>query len=165
MTPTLGPSAARPPRPGRVSAPARRAVRAAERGDALVETALVTPLLLVLALGLVGVARVTQAQMGVAAVARETARAGALAATASDALARASARCREVAEGYGLTNGTLQCTVEPGGLARGGQVRAAARYEVALGALPLMGWVRVPVASSQVEIVDPFRSRGAGGGR
>lgn len=135
----------------------------AERGSALVETALVVPLLLTLALGLVGVARVTQAQMGVSAVAREAARAGALASTPDDALLRGTDRCREVADGYGLRNGTLHCAVDPAGLVRGGVVRAAASYEVALDDLPLMGWIRVAVASSQVEVVDPYRSRWPGG--
>src|SRR5207249_11812615 len=49
------------------------------RGQALVETALVIPMLLLLALGVVGVGRVVQAQLAVSAAAREAARAGALA--------------------------------------------------------------------------------------
>ncbi len=137
----------------------RRLLRSAQGGQALVETALVIPLLLSLALGVVGVGRVVQAQMGVSAVAREAARSAALANSPRAAADAGLVRGRDVAAGYGLTNGSLELQVEPGALARGGLVRATARYEVALGDLPLMGWLRVPLSSSQAEPVDPYRSR------
>ncbi len=133
-------------------------------GQALVETALVLPLLLLLAFGVVGVGRVAQAQMGVSAVAREAARAAALAATPSEAGTRGTERGLEAASGYGLTNGSLRLEVDPGLMLRGDQVWAAVRYEVMLQDLPLMGWVRVPVASQHVERVDPYRSRWPAGG-
>jgi hypothetical protein len=78
----------------------------------------------------------------VAAVAREAALAGALANNAEEALVRGSARGQEVAAGYNLRNGTLGLTVDVGTFGRGGQVRAAAHYEVRLDDLPLMGWAR-----------------------
>ena len=137
----------------------RRLLRTGQDGQALAETALVIPLLLSLALGVVGVGRVVQAQMGVSAVAREAARSAALQSSPRAAADAGLVRGRDVAMGYGLTNGSLQLQVEPGSLARGGQVRATARYEVALGDLLLMGWLRVPLSSSQVEPVDPYRSR------
>ena len=136
-----------------------------ERGQALVEVALVVPLLLVLAFGVVGVGRVVHAQMGVAGVAREAARAGALADTAAEALALGSARGRDVAAGYQLSNGSFQLAVDPGSFARGGQVRAVARYEVALDDLPLLGWARVPLTSTHVERIELYRSRWSGGGQ
>ena len=117
------------------------------------------PVLLLLAFGVIGAARVTQAQMGVSAVSREAARAGAFASSPADAVARATARGRDVADGYRLTNGSLQLSVDPGTLARGGQVRAAARYELSFDDLPLLSWVRVPVRSSHAELIDPYRSR------
>ncbi|MHB1131016.1 MAG: TadE family protein [Chloroflexota bacterium] len=135
-----------------------------QRGQALVETALVVPLLLFLAFGVVGVGRVTQAQLGVAAVAREAALAGALANNAEEALARGSARGQEVATGYNLRNGTLGLAVDVGTFGRGGQVRTAARYEVRLDDLPLMGWARIVTRSEHSERVDPYRSRWPGGG-
>lgn len=133
--------------------------RGGERGQTLVETALVIPLLLLLAFGVVGVGRVVQAQMGVSAVAREAARVAALGSNPADALARASQQGQVVALDHQLTNGSLQFTVDVGSFDRGGQVVAAARYEVSLGDLPLLGGVRVPVASQHVERLDPYRSR------
>jgi hypothetical protein len=139
--------------------PGRAASRAGAAGQALVELALVAPLLLVLAVGVVGVGRVAQAQLGVGAVAREAARAAALAEAPAEALARGSARGRDVAAGYRLDNGSLELAIDPGTLARGGQVRAAARYRVALDDLPLMGWAGVSVAGGHAERVDLWRSR------
>ena len=52
-----------------------RKERPVSRGEALLETALVLPLLLLLAFGVVGAGRVTQARLGVSAASREAARA------------------------------------------------------------------------------------------
>ena len=139
-------------------------MRRGERGQALIEVALVIPVLLLLAFGVVGAGRLVHAQMGVAGVVREAARAGALADTAAEARARGEARGQDVARGYRLDNGSFQLTVDPGGFARGGQVRVAARYEVALEDLPLLGWARIPVQSTHVERVEMYRSRWAGDG-
>ena len=128
-------------------------------GQALVETALVIPMLLVLAFGVVGVGRVTQAQLAVSAAAREAARAGALADDAGQAQEQGRSRGQEVAKGYGLTGRSFTLTVDPGSFERGGQVRASARYEVVLDDLPLLGWARVPVASEHAERIDLYRSR------
>jgi Flp pilus assembly protein TadG len=112
-----------------------------------------------LAFGVVGVGRVTRAQLGLAAVSREAARAGALAGTSADALALGTSEGQAVAAGYGLTNGSLRLVIDATGFGRGGQVRASAQYDVALDDLPLMGWLRVPLASTHAEYVDPYRSR------
>lgn len=153
---------------GAWAATSRRVLRAAHRGQAvgqaIVETALVLPLLLMLAFGVVAAGRVVQAQAGVSAVAREAARAAALASSPGAAAERGRARALDVAEGYRLANGSLRVVVDPGPLARGGQVRAEARYDVGLEDLPLLGWVRVPLISTHVEPVDPYRSRWPGGG-
>ena len=137
----------------------------AEGGNALVETALVLPLLLLPAFGVVGAGRVVQAQMAVSAVAREAARAAALADSPTEAASNAYTRGEQVASGYRLTNGSLRLALDPGSLARGGQVRASATYDVALDDLPLMGWARIRVGSDHVERVDLYRSRWGGGGR
>jgi Flp pilus assembly protein TadG len=136
---------------------------AGQRGNALVETALVLPLLLLPAFGVVGVGRVVRAQMAVEAVAREAAHAAALADSPAEAARKGLARGQEVAAGYRLSKGAFQLTVEPGTLARGGQVQAAASYEVALDDLPLLGWARVRVASDHLERVDLYRSRWSAG--
>lgn len=137
----------------------------AQRGNALVETALVLPLLLLLAFGVIGAGRIVQAQMGVSAVAREAARAGALANGSADAAARGVARGEEVATGYRLTNGSLELTVALDSFARGAPVRARASYEVAFDDLPLLGWARFMVASDHVERTDLYRSRWPAGGQ
>ena len=142
--------------------PAGRRSRA-ERGNALVETALVLPIVLFLAFGVVGVQRVLHAQTGVSAGAREAARAGALADTPAGARALGGERGRAVAAGYGLANGSLRITVDPGALPRAGEVRSEAEYVATLDDLPLLGWVRVAVSSRHAERVDPYRSRWGGG--
>lgn len=136
-----------------------------QHGQALVETALVIPILLLLAFGVIGVGRLVQAQLGVSAVARESARAAALANEPAEAIARGLARGQEVAAGYQLDNGSLRLGVEPGALARGGRVGAVASYEVTLEDLPLLGWVRIPVVSDHSERTDLYRSRWPTGGR
>lgn len=153
--------------PGRMARNGRTGqgrTQSTRRGQALVETALVIPVLLLLAFGVVGVGRLTRAQMGVSAVAREAAVAATRANTADEAWARGMSRGTEVAGGYHLNNGSLQLSVEPGGFARGGQVRAAASYMVTLDDLPLMGWVQVPVDSDHIERIDLHRSRWFGTG-
>jgi hypothetical protein len=152
---------------GPASAPAARRqwwqLPQSETGNALVETALVLPVLLLLAVGMVGVGRLTHAQLGVAAVAREAARAAALADTPADALAHGSIRGREVAGGYGLDKDALHLRLDVSEFRRGGQIRVDARYDVVLGALPLLEWVRASTASTHVERVEPYRSRWMGG--
>ena len=145
------------PRARRIRAPSW--CRQGQRGSALIETALVLPILLTLAFGLVGVARVAHARMGLSAVAREEARVGALADTPGDATTRGLAAGQAVASGYDLGNGSLQLSVDPGALDRGGQVMATAAYTVHLGDLPLMHWVDIPLKSQHVERIDLYRSR------
>ncbi|MGE3511391.1 MAG: TadE family protein [Vicinamibacterales bacterium] len=147
--------------PARVASWASAATRsgpALRRGQALVETALVVPLLLTLAFGVVAAGRVAHGQMAVGAVAREAARAAALADTAANSRSRGVAHGRDVGAGYGL-DGSLEVRVEPGAFSRGGEVRASARSDVSLEDLPLLGWARVPVSSEHVERVDAYRSR------
>lgn len=135
-----------------------------QRGQALVETALVVPLLLFLAFGVIAVGRVTQAQMGVSAVAREAARVAVLANDPGQAATDGMARGQEVAAGYSLGNGSLQLVVDPGSFARGGAIRASARYTVTFDDLPLLGWAQVTLGSTHLERIDLYASRwGAGG--
>src|SRR2546423_1327668 len=103
--------------------------------------------------------------MAVSAVAREAARAAALATSPAEAMSTASTRGEEVAAGYRLTNGSLHLALDAGSLARGGQVRATTTYDVALDDLPLMGWARIRVSSDHIERVDLYRSRWGAGGR
>ena len=138
---------------------ARRGQSPIRRGQALVEAALVVPLLLMLAFGVVAAGRVAHGQMAMSAVAREAARAAALADTASDARARGVARARDVSAGFGLDEGAIDVRVETGSFSRGGDVRASVRYMVSLQDLPLLSRFSVPVASSHQERIDLYRSR------
>lgn len=126
--------------------------------QALVELALVLPILLLLVSGVVGVGRVIQAQMGVSDVAREAARAAVVANTPSDAVDQGLIRGQQVAAGYHLTNGSLRLTVDPGSLSRGTSVVASALYQVTFGDLPVLGWLRISVVSIHAERVDLYRS-------
>jgi len=149
--------AARPTDSGARSWPSHR------RGQALVETALVVPLLLTLAFGVVAAGRVANGRMAVEAVAREAARTAAMADTAADARARGVARGRQVAAGYGLADGSFDVQIEPGAFSRGGEVRASVRGDVALDDLPLLSPTHVTVAGEHVERIDAYRSRWRGG--
>ena len=144
----------------RLPAPARR-LHADETGSAMVEVALVLPLLLVLAFGVVMVGRVTHAQVAVQSVAREAARTVAVAPSAPVGLASAEARAVAVAQGHGLAVDRLGVEIDPGGFERGGTVLTEATYEVQLGDLPLLGVVGVTVSSSHAERIDQYRSRAA----
>lgn len=129
-----------------------------QRGQALVELALVIPILFLLGFGVVAVGRVTDAQMGVSAVAREAARAAALTNDPTAAGSQGLERGREVAAGYHLGDGSLQLTVSAGDFNRGGTVQASARYTVALADLPLLGWAQLTVSSTHLERIDLYRS-------
>ncbi len=128
--------------------------RAARPGQALLELALILPVLLFLAFAVVGAGRVVQAQLGVSAVAREAARAGAAGLSAGTGRARGE----EVAAGYALGNGSLGLLVDGGRFAPGGQVTSVVTYEVTFGDLPLLGWARVRVRGEAREAIDLYRS-------
>lgn len=138
---------------------ASAARRARDSGQALLETALVLPILLLLAFGLVGAGRVTLAQLGVSTVSRESARVATLASSPNEALSRASVRGQEVARDCGLNNGTLRFTVDLGAFERGGRVESAAYYVVSLDDLPLLNVLRIPVESHHAERIDIYQSR------
>jgi hypothetical protein len=123
-------------------------------GQALVELALILPLLLFLAFAIVGAGRIVQAQLGVAAVAREAARAG----VAGRSALAGQARGEEVGRGYALTNGSLAVLVGGGRFTPGGQVTGVATYEVRFDDLPLLGWARVRVRGEAREAIDLYRS-------
>jgi Flp pilus assembly protein TadG len=129
-----------------------------EYGQALVELALLIPLLLLLAFGVVAVGRVTDAQMGVSAVAREEARAAALANDPAEAASQGMTRGQEVAAGYHLSDGSLQLAVNASDFNRGGAVQASAHYTVSLADIPLLGWAHVTVGSTHLERIDLYRS-------
>lgn len=138
--------------------PARRML-AGESGAALIETALVIPVLLVLLAGIVMTGRVAHAQIAVQSVAREAARTLAVAPSASEGLASAQQRALAAASGHGLAIERLALSIDAGAFDRGGVVQAEATYPVTLGDLPLLGTFEVTVSSRQEARVDLYRSR------
>jgi len=96
--------------------------------------------------------------MGVSAVAREAARAAALANGPGAAASQGETQGQEVAAGYHLGDGSLQLAVNAGDFTRGGTVQASVRYTVSLGDLPLLGWVHITVGSTHLERIDLYRS-------
>ena len=123
-------------------------------GQSLVEVAIALPLLLFLAFAVVGAGRIVQARLGVSAVAREAARAGAQGLTAGAGHARGEV----VAQGYGLTNGSLELLVDGGRFEPGGRVTGVASYAVDFSDLPLLGWAHVLVRGEAWEAIDLYRS-------
>jgi len=133
---------------------------AAESAQALVEVALLLPLVLAIVFGTVALSRLIQAQTAVVAVAHEAARAGSLGVSPDDAVERMRRRVELVAPGLGLDRRAVDLaydvsafTLDPG------RVVAVVRYAVDLGDVPLAGWVPPPVVQAEhVEWVDPFRA-------
>lgn len=144
--------------PGEVSSGcgARGGSRGAARGQGTLELALVVPLVLLLAVLAIGAGRITMGKMSVNAVAREMARAGAQTGKQSAASA-GYIRGRQVADGYGLTNGSLALAMDTAGHAAGGAVWSTASYVIRFDDLPLLGWASVTVSSRGHERVDRYR--------
>lgn len=132
-----------------------------ERGSAMIETALVLPVLLAIVFGVVMAGRIARSQIAVQAAVREAARTLAAAPSAEEGLAAARERAFAVANGHGLTPELFSVVLDTGGFTRGGTVRAQASYRVRLGDLPLLGRIEVTVSSSHEERVELYRSRTA----
>jgi len=127
---------------------------------ALVEVALVMPILLSLVFGIVALSRVLQAHSAVVTVAHEVARAGALGVSAEDAQHRMQLRVEEVLPGLGLDRRMLEVTSDVSAFRLAeGQVRAQARYRLDLSDLPLLGWAPpLQLRVEHREWVDPYRA-------
>jgi Flp pilus assembly protein TadG len=132
-----------------------------ESGQALVEAALVLPVLLVLVFGVVMAGRVVHAKIAVQAAAREGSRTLATAPSEEQGLTDANDAARSAADGYGLPADGVAVQLESNGFERGGTVTATVSFDVGLGGLPLLDAVDITVSSSHSEQVDPYRSREA----
>jgi Flp pilus assembly protein TadG len=131
------------------------------RGQALVEMAIAMPILLVLALGVMGAGRAIHARVALEAAAREGARAVATAPDPCDA-AVAVARARETARGYGLDLARLTVQVS-GGCDRGSLRRVMVGYTVPLRDLAFMPFLQLPgqvtMTARATHVVEQYRSR------
>jgi hypothetical protein len=131
-----------------------------QSAQALVEFALLLPLVLALVFGTIAVSRTVQTQSAVIAVAHEAARAGALGRNPQDAVERMRERVTLVAPGLGLTSSDVHLDWDVSHFGQDpGRVIAFIRYPVHYADLPLSGWIPLAtVQAEHVEWVDPFRS-------
>ena len=129
------------------------------RAQGLLELAIVMPGVMLALMILLGLGLVLRADGGVAGVAVEAARAAALAPNATSASSAARIQATAVADGYGLTNGTLKlATLDTTNFRRGGEVRVVVSYVVPLGELPLLGWQAVMLQHEAFAPIDPNRT-------
>lgn len=131
-------------------------------GQALVELALVAPLLLLFVLGMLLFGRIFQAKVAISAAGREAARTVAEASAESSGLSRAQQRAHDVIVGADLSVDRFQLTIDDGGFVRGGTVTVQTRYAVPVGDLPLIGQVigggSVTVSSTDQEMIEQYRA-------
>jgi Flp pilus assembly protein TadG len=132
-----------------------------EHGQALIEAALVIPVLLLVVFGVVMAGRVVHAKIAVQAAAREASREVATATSESAGVAEGMQTAQSVADGYGLSQERLSVEIDANGFQRGESVTATVRYDVGLGDLPLLGRAGVSVTSSHSERIELYRSREA----
>ena len=133
----------------------------AQRGQALLEAALIIPVLLVLAFGVVMAGRAAHSKIAVQAAAREASRTLATAPSESEGLAAAQQRAVSVAGGYDLSLDQLTVDVNANGFQRGGVASADVTYRVNVADLPLLNRVDVPASASHSERIELYRSREA----
>jgi hypothetical protein len=133
------------------------------RGQALLELALVVPVLLMLVGMTVLAGRVLQARAGIAAAGREAGRAYAESTGAGPGFTRAVSRAREVASGYRLAPGRFDVAIGDEGFARGGAVTVRTAYAVPVDDIPLAsvfaGGPSVTVRYDHRERIELYRSR------
>lgn len=137
--------------------------RASERGQALVELAIVAPVLLLFVLGIVLFGRIFEAKAGIAAAAREAARVYADSPAEGPGLTLAVQRAQDVARGYHLAPSGFRVSIDGGGFVRGGEVTVQTSYAVPAFDLPLAGRVvggpYVTVRYTHREMIELYRSR------
>lgn len=128
------------------------------RGQAIVEAALVLPVMLALALGGVLLARVADARAGLEGATTAAASAAARAPSALAGQAAGTAAFDSAISAYGLRQAAV--TLDTGTFARSGRVLATGRAEVDLGFAPLPGLPRsARLAASATAPVQTWRTR------
>lgn len=129
-----------------------------QRGQAVLETALVVPLIMTLGLGAIQVARVADARSGLDAATVAAASTAARAPSAATAATAAQLTFQAAAAPYPLRSPTL--VLDTGAYDRGGTVTATASAAVDLGFAPVPGLPRtVQLKSSAAARIETWRSR------
>jgi TadE-like protein len=139
------------------------------RGQALVELALVVPLLLLFAFGTLGVSRVVRAHMALSAAAHEAARAAALSplplgpdrGETTDAKAAGVTAGQRVAAGFGLLKAEVKITFDNGDhIQPGGWATAHVEATLDENYFKFLHWRGITLQGDDREQVDRFRNRG-----
>lgn len=129
-----------------------------ETGNAVVELAIVVPVLVLLMLFVVAGGRVTQARGDVYGAAGDAARAASLRGSPGAATAEATATARRSLADRGVTCAGLSVDVDTGALRPGGRVAVSVTCVVSLADLTGLG---LPgsraISASAAEVVDVFR--------
>ena len=131
-----------------------------EPGNAIVELALLAPIVGLLLASLGAMAIAVQAQLGLVAVAEEAALAATYAPGPQQAVTLGQARGQQVGQGYALRNGSLTVTIDPSGFAPGGLVRATAHYQLSASQVPLLGLAHLDLEQRHAEPVPRYRGLG-----
>ncbi len=130
--------------------------------QALVETAIAIPVMLLIVFSVLGLVSLNNTLMAVTATAREAARAAVLAPDADAAWDWGTSRGQQVAAEYGLDTSSqaFLLDVDVSSFEWWGEVRASATYVVSLGDIPLIQWaaISIPLHRSHAEVLDPYRS-------
>jgi hypothetical protein len=132
-----------------------------QHGNAVVELAVVAPIVGVLLAGLAAVAITVQAQLGLVSVAEEAALAATYASSPAQAVSLGVARGQQVGQGYALRNGSLVVTIDASGFAPGGVVRATAHYQLSADQVPLLGLAHLDLVQRHAELVPLYRGLAA----
>lgn len=134
-------------------------IRGRLRAQGLLELAIVMPGVALAMMIVLGLGIVLRADGGVAGVAVEAARAAALAPNATNATNAAWSQATAVAQGYGLSKGSLRlAVVDTTNYRRGGEVRVVVTYVLPLGQLPLVGWQSMTLQHEAFAPIDPNRT-------
>ena len=131
-----------------------------EPGNAIVEMALLAPIVGLLLAGLGATAMAVQAQLGLVAVAEEAVLAATYAPGPQQAVSLGQARGQQVGQGYALRNGSLTVTIDPSGFGPGGLVRATAHYQLSASQVPLLGLAHLDLEQRHAEPVPRYRGLG-----
>ncbi|HEX6547239.1 MAG TPA: TadE family protein [Candidatus Dormibacteraeota bacterium] len=128
-----------------------------KRGQALVEVALVLPIVFALALGAVSIVRLADARAGIDAATAAAASAAARAPDPTTAVSQGGAAFAAAAAGYAL--GDPRLTLDLGTFSRGSTIHAYGTATVAMAA-PVPGLPRgVTLTSTAAARVESWRSR------
>ena len=133
-------------------------LRGRKPAQATLDFLVALPVLLLLVFGLLGVGRLVSTSIGLSAVVREAARAGAVASAPAEAVTLARTRGLQVGGEYGLRNGTLAVQPDTSQWGPRGELSVTATYTVRLADVPLVRLADLTLQRTDAEIIGPWRT-------